>query len=114
MKEFLFIFRSDYSSARMASPEEMQGMMQKWSEWMGGIAAQNKLADKGNRLGTEAVTLKPNNVVTDGPYIEMKESVGGYIVVATDTLDEAMEIAKGCPIFEVGGSVEVRNIVPMG
>jgi hypothetical protein len=54
--------------------------------------------------------VKPTNVVTDGPYTEIKESVGGYTVVKADSLDEAVELAKGCPILTVGGNVEVREI----
>ena len=80
---------------------------------MGSIAAQNKLASPGNRLGFDAKVLKPNDVITDGPYVEMKEMVSGYIIVKTDTIEEAAELAKGCPVLKVGGSVEVRSIIPM-
>jgi hypothetical protein len=91
----------------------MQGILTQWRDWMGGIAAQNKLASPGNRLGFEAKVLKPNDVITDGPYVEMKEMVSGYILVKADTIEEAVEHAKGCPILKVGGSVEVRSIIPM-
>ena len=114
MKEFLLVFRNDYKemAANMA-PEEMQGMMKKWMDWIGGIAAQNKLANSGNRLGNAGQVLRPNGVITDGPYTEIKELIGGYIVVKGETYEEAVELAKGCPILFVGGNVEVRDIVPM-
>ena len=78
--------------------------------WIAGIAAQEKLVDRGNRLVNSGKILKGNGSVSDGPYTEIKELIGGYSVVKTDTLDEAAEIAKGCPILETGGNVEVREI----
>jgi len=94
-----------------ASPEEMQAMTKKWMDWVGNIAAQNKLTDRGNRLvNNQGKVLKPNNLVTDGPYVEIKESIGGYSIVKAKSLDEAVELAKGCPILSLGGNVEVREI----
>src|SRR5579872_5701835 len=98
MKEFIMIFRNDYRPEVRTSPEQMQATMKKWMDWMGSIAAQNKLVSQGNRLGNEGKTVKPGNVVTDGPYVEIKESVGGYIVVRAETVEGAAELAKGCPI----------------
>ena len=113
MNEFVLIFRNDFRPELKFSPDEMQAIMQKWQAWMGGIAADGKLANTGNRLGAEGKTIKPGNLVTNGPYAEIKEIVGGYIIVSADTIDEAADIAKGCPILTVGGNVEVRDIVPM-
>jgi hypothetical protein len=113
MKDFLFLFRNDYKTMSMGSPEEMQNMMKKWMDWIGSIAAQNKLTDRGNRLGGEGKVLRADNVVTDGPYTEIKELLGGYTIVKAETLDEAVELAKGCPILFVGGNVEVRPIDQM-
>ena len=110
MKEFLFIFRNDFNNVPNGSPEEMQAMTKKWMDWIGGIAAQNKLANRGNRLATGGKVVKPNNVITDGPYSEIKESVGGYSIVKVDSYEEAVEIAKGCPVLAMGGNVEVREI----
>ena len=84
-----------------------------WQDWMGSLAAQNKLADRGNRLQVDGRVLKPENVITNGPYVEVKEALGGYIVVWAASLDEAAQLAKGCPIIAAGGSVEIRGIVPM-
>lgn len=113
MNEFALIFRNDFMPEVKFSPDEMQAIMQQWQAWMSGIAAQGKMASTGNRLGGEGKTLKPGNVITNGPYAEIKEIVGGYIIIKSDTIDEATEIAKGCPILTVGGNVEVRNIVPI-
>jgi len=114
MKEFTLIFRNDRQNREfMSSPEQMQAIMKKWMDWMGSIAAQDKLVSTGARLGDEGKTVKPGNVVTDGPYVEIKESLGGFIIIKAASVEEAAEIAKGCPILTVGGNVEVRNIIPM-
>jgi hypothetical protein len=111
MKEFALIFRLKDIADFKPSPEQMQERM----NWLGSIAAQNKLVDKGNTLlpiPGSAKTVKPNNVVTDGPYTEIKEFISGYIVISAENIDEAVEIAKLNPIFEqVGGSIEVREVM---
>jgi hypothetical protein len=111
MKDFLFLFRMNGAPA--GSPDEMQAMTKRWMDWIGGIAAQNKLTDRGNRLFSSGKVVKPGNVITDGPYTEIKESIGGYSIVKANSLEEATELAKGCPGLTVGGSVEVREIREM-
>jgi hypothetical protein len=113
MKDFLFVYRNDYKNQPVGSPEEMQAITKKWMDWIGGIAAQGKLVDRGNRLNNEGKVVRPNNVVTDGPYTEIKELIGGYSIIKAEGYDEAVEIAKGCPIFAFGGNVEVRDINPL-
>ena len=110
MKDFLLIYRSDFSPVPTSSPEEMQASTKRWMDWIGSVAAQNKLTDRGNRLNAQAKVVRPHDVVTDGPYMEIKEAIGGYSIVKAETMDEAVEIAKGCPIYLVGGNVEVRLI----
>ncbi|WP_240911222.1 YciI family protein [Yeosuana marina] len=107
----MMIFRNDYNPSFNPSPEQMQKSIKQWQDWIGGIAAQGKFVET-NRLGFEGKTLKPNNVVTDGPYAEVKEIVGGYIIVKANNMDEAIELAQGCPILAIGGHVEVRNVMP--
>lgn len=113
MDEFVLIFRNDFHPEVKFSPAEMQAILMKWQNWMGGLAAQNKLANRGNRLGAEGKTVSAGNVVTNGPYVEIKEMLSGYIIVRANSIDEAAEIAKACPILDVGGNVEVRDIIPM-
>lgn len=111
MKDFLFVFRTDASRMPKGSPEEMQALTKRWMDWIGSIAAQNKLVDRGNRLmPAVGKVVRPDNVVTDGPYMEIKESVGGYTIIKAASLDEATELAKGCPAISLGGNVEVREI----
>ena len=112
MKEFLFVFRRDFATPTIQpSPQQIQEMMKPWQDWMGSIAAQNKLVSSGNRLASEGKVVKANKVITNGPYVELKEAIGGYILVKTNTLEEAAELAKGCPILSIGGNVEVRPVV---
>jgi hypothetical protein len=113
MKEFLLVFRSDPSKGPRLSPEQLQEISKPWQDWMGSIAAQNKLVERGNRLDFEGATVRPGNVVTDGPYAEIKEILLGYTIVKAASLNEAIELAKGCPILIGGGNVEVRTVVPM-
>ncbi|HEY8513516.1 MAG TPA: YciI family protein [Cyclobacteriaceae bacterium] len=111
MKEFALIFRLKDITDFKPSPEQMQERM----NWLAGIAAQNKLADKGNTLlplPGSAKVVKPGNIVTDGPYTEIKEFVSGYVVVRAESIDEAVELAKANPIFDqVGGNIEVREVL---
>ncbi|MEO5979925.1 MAG: YciI family protein [Chryseolinea sp.] len=110
MKDFLLVYRMDYSKTAHRSPEEMQANTKRWMDWIGGIAAQNKLTDRGNRLHNGGKVLKPNGLVTDGPYTETKESLGGYSIIKAASLEEAVQLASGCPVFSVDGNVEVREI----
>jgi hypothetical protein len=112
MKEFVLIFRNSVTEGAQPSPEQMQELLTGWMNWMGGIAGQDKLASRGNRLSmSEGKTVKPGDVVTDGPYTEVKEFINGYIIVKTATIEEAVAIARECPILQAGGSVEVRKAV---
>jgi hypothetical protein len=112
MKEFALIYRTSKNPDFTPTPAQMQEMMTSWLNWMGGIAARDQLVTKGNRLGLkEAKTVGPDKVVSDGPYTEIKEFINGISVVRAHSLDEAVEMAKGCPILAGGGKVEVRGIV---
>jgi hypothetical protein len=109
MKNFLLVFRTDYSAIPKGTPAEMETMTKRWMDWIGSIAAQNKLIDRGNRLDLSGKVVR-NSVVTNGPYCEIKESIGGYSIVKASNYEEAVALAKDCPIFLQGGSVEVREI----
>jgi hypothetical protein len=111
MKDFALLFRQPSYDYSKASKEEMQAIGKKWQDWVGGIAAQGKLASQGPRLALEGKVLKAGGVVTDGPFVEIRERLGSLIVVKADSLDEATTLAHGCPALDAGGSVEVRQII---
>jgi hypothetical protein len=111
MKEFVMVYRSEPMGEIKLTPEGNLAVSKEWENWMGGIAAQNKLVSPGMRLGNEGRTVKPGNVVTNGPYAEIKEIIGGLSIFRAGSIEEAAEMAKSCPILNVGGNVEVRDII---
>jgi hypothetical protein len=109
MEKFMLIFQGGLKSN--SSPEEMQANMNKWFAWI------EKLSNEGKYAGGEALlpggklVKGKNKTVTDGPYTEGKEIVGGYFIINANNFDEAVEIAKGCPDFEYDSSVQVRQVM---
>jgi len=96
---------------KIASPEQMESWMKQTMDWIGGIAAQNKFVGGTGLLFDGAKVVKPHNVVTNGPFGEIKETIGGFITVKADSVEEAVEFAKGCPVLQgEGNSMEVRRI----
>ena len=110
MKEFIMVYRNAPMADFSPTTEQIEAVEKQWTKWFEGIAAQGKLGG-GFRPGPEGKTARPGNVVTDGPYAELKEILMGVSVLKVDTLDEALEIAKGCPILQVGGTCEVRSLI---
>jgi len=113
MKDYLLVFRTDYSNIPERTAEEMQAITLRWMDWIKSIASKNKLVDKGNRLENSGKVIKANDIVTNGPYTEIKESIGGYTLIKAGSYDDAIEVAKSCPILSFGGNVEVREISPL-
>lgn len=113
MDEFILIFRHE-DGMKVASPEQIQEWMKQTMDWIGSIAAQNKFSG-GNGLpfadARVVMTKGPQKIVTNGPFGDIKETIGGYIIVKAESVDEAVEFAKGCPVLQGdGNSVEVRMI----
>ena len=106
----MLIFRHQDGS-KIASPEQIQKWMEQTMNWIGGIAAQNKFSQGIGLLFEDAKVVGHNNVITNGPFGEIKETIGGCIIVKADSVDEAVEFATGCPILQgEGNTVEVRKI----
>lgn len=113
MAKFMFVYRdskASYDSVSNISPEEMQRLHSKWQTWITEGLQKGWLLDRGNGLKTEGCVVNAQKVVTDGPFVEAKEIVGGYGIVQAENLAVAAEYAKGCPILLRGGSVEVRPL----
>jgi len=110
MKEYALIFRHE-DGQKVASPEQIQIWMKQTMDWIATIAAKNKFVSGTGLPFADARVIHANKTVTNGPFGEIKETIGGYILVKADTVDEAVEFAKGCPILQgEGNSVEVRTI----
>jgi hypothetical protein len=111
MSEFLYLYRG---GERPNSPDAAQKVMQKWVEWMKDLGARGHLKDGGHPLEPGAgKVVRAGKGVTDGPFAEAKDVVGGYTLVEAKDLAQAAELAQGCPILERGGIVEVRAIMKM-
>ncbi len=111
MKEYLLLFRGGDSEMAAQSPEQSQAHMQRWMEWMGNLGKEGKFvsAQPLNKAGKTVTGDK--KIISDGPFMEGKEIVGGYLICKTDTIEDAVEISKGCPLLEFStGIVEVREI----
>ncbi|WP_346318392.1 YciI family protein [Chitinophaga sp. YIM B06452] len=112
MNEFLLVFRRDYKTKEIQpSPEQLQAHLSRWREWFDDLRARDLFARPPQPWESVGKVLKQDKSVTDGPYAEIKESIGGFIVIKAGSYDEAVEIAKGAPILELGGTVEVRMAV---
>ena len=110
-KEYMLIFRNEKSDGGAPpSAEQMQVMMSQWQAWLKGIAATGKYSGT-NRLLSEGRSINSAKVVSDGPYMEVKEMVGGYAIVKAADIDEATEITKSCPNLLYGGKVEIRAVM---
>lgn len=107
MSKFLFVYRDPIPAPPPPSPEEMQEFLALWGQWFGKFPGA--IVDGGDALLPTGRVVKPDGVVSDGPYVEAKEMLGGYSVIEAADYDGAVEIAKACPIAMVGGNVEIRQ-----
>jgi len=109
MSEFVLLFRRDYKTKEIQpNQDQMQEHLKHWQAWFGGLAAGNKLTRPVQRIEQDGRISKQYNSVLTGPYIEVKESIGGLVFIQAADYDEAVEIAKTCPVLELDGSVEIR------
>lgn len=114
MSNFLYLFRGGEESFQKLSQEEKQAHMEVWGAWMGKLQEKGQLLD-GFPLVADGKVVKNNGeLVTNGPYAEGSELVGGYLIVVAKDIGEAVAISKSCPIFDYEGSnIEVREILTM-
>lgn len=111
MKEFMLIFRHENVTGKV-SPEQMQTWMKQQMEWVSGIAAQNKFVRGTGLIFDDAKVVHHDKLVTNGPFGEIKETLGGYVIVRAESSEEAAEMAKGTPILQgEGNTVEIRQMV---
>lgn len=114
MKEFLLLIRENLDTYGKMTPQQMQEDIAKHVKWVEGLVkngnfkAGNPLMPMGNHIKGK------DKVVTDGPYIELKEGVSGYYFLLANSLEEATEIAKGCPSLALDSKVEVREVIQTG
>ena len=111
MSEFVFLYRG---GDRSGSPEEMQQVLQKWMAWFKDLTDKGHLKDRGQPLERAGKLVKgKQTAVTDGPFAEAKDVIGGYTLIEARDLGEAVELSKGCPILQREGMVEVRPVMKL-
>ena len=114
MDEFILIFRHEDGN-KVASPEQVQVWMKQTMDWIAGIVAQSKFVQGVGLPFDDSRVVWHNDVVTTGPFGAVKETIGGYIIVKANSINEAVEMAKGSPVLQGdGNSVEVRRMATDG
>ena len=110
---YMFVFREP-ADAPPPSPSEMQATFQQWMDWVAAMRKKGQYLD-GDPLEPEGRILRGprGGKVTDGPFTEAKEVVAGYMLIKARSFAAAASIARACPVYTCGGSVEVRRIMPM-
>jgi hypothetical protein len=113
MAKFMLLLHENPDSLKNYSAQEMQKVIEKYNAWSGKLAQSGKLLG-GEKLSEEGgkrlVRKKGDVVVTDGPYSETKEVVGGYFVVEAKSYEEAVDMSRSCPHLEFGGVIDVRKV----
>jgi hypothetical protein len=111
MEKFMLIFQGGQKTAM--TPEELQAHMGKWIAW------KEKLEKSGRYVTSDPLfpggkqVSGPGKTVTDGPYTEGKEVIGGFFIITAKDMAEAVSIAQDCPDYDLGGSVQVRQVMKM-
>jgi hypothetical protein len=108
--EFMLIFRGDAGEQHDLSPSQLQAHVEKWYRWSDELSRQGR-RNTGAALDSPAAAVRGHDrVVTDGPYAESKDLVTGSMIFEADSLEDAIDVARSCPTYEFGGSVEVRPV----
>ncbi|MCI5054756.1 MAG: YciI family protein [Flavobacteriales bacterium] len=112
VNEFMLMFRFTPNFDYQPTQEELSDMRNQWGEFIGNVVMQEKLVYT-HQLGFEGKKVNSDLTVKDEIVIENNFTLGGNMVVKANSIEEATEIAKGSPILKMGGTVEIRNIIPM-
>lgn len=110
--DFMMLFRLEPDMSYQPTANELAEQKKQWGGWIGSIAAQARLVNT-NQLGFTGKQLQANLSVKEGIHVSDKTTIGGNMVVKAESIDDAIDMAKGCPILLIGGSVEVRSMIPM-
>ncbi len=113
MADYMLLLYENPTDFSDVSPEEMQAIIGKYSAWRDSLAEEGRLVGSNKLTDGEGRVLKGGNGdlrVTDGPFSETKEVIGGYFTIRAASYDEAVEVSKGCPHLGFGGTIEIREI----
>lgn len=113
MPKYMLFLHEDQGQFDNRTHDEMMRIITEYSAWAQKMRNENRFAG-GEKLTEDAgKVLRPKGgkvVVTDGPYAESREIVGGYFAIVAGSYEEACEVARECPHLKYGGRVEVRQI----
>ena len=111
MQKYLYLFRGGDEMMAAMSPEEVEAHMGEWRVWMQVLAEKGQLIDGEPLFAEGRQVTHSGSVITDGPFAEGAEIVGGYLMINATSLDEAVELSKGCPILQAeDANIEIRQI----
>jgi hypothetical protein len=116
MSEFVLLYRDSVEARqqRMGSPNQAQQEMTKWQAWFKEMTEKGQLKTLGQPLDLVGKVIGgKKRTITDGPFSETKDVIGGYSVIVAKDLNDAAQIGSGCPILDAGGTVEVRPVRQM-
>jgi hypothetical protein len=113
LKEFILLFRGGSERIKDQSPEEFLAHMEQWKKWLSDLGRDRKVVAAQPLIAAGRHIVGKERIVVDGPFAEGKEILGGYLICKAATYDEAVAIANGCPVLDIDGIVEVREIAGM-
>jgi hypothetical protein len=112
--EYMLLFRGTHWDKSLF-PEEIQNVMDQWISWFDRLTQQGRIKSAHPLMPEgQIVSWKKGQTVTDGPFAESKEAIAGYFLLRVKDRNEAVEIAKECPVLKYGVTVEVRPVVDPG
>jgi hypothetical protein len=116
MNDFVYLFRISPAAQQeaMGTPERAQQSMQRWLAWIGELEASGNLKQRGQPLERAGKIVRgKQKMITDGPFTEAKDIVSGFLIVQARDAAHAAELAKGCPILDGDGAVEIRPVMKL-
>ena len=114
MAKFMFLQRGGCEERPEMTPAQMKAGMKAWMDWVSEGQRDGWLIDPGSPLGGTGAVVHPDHTVTDGPFAESKELVGGYTIIEADDLASACEFARQTVKLAGGGRIEVRPFANVG
>jgi hypothetical protein len=109
MDEYVLVLRLPEDEV-IIKPEQREQKLAQWDQWFAAIEKKGRLVPS-KRLGPDGTVMTGNEMQTDGPFVEVKEQIIGFVVVLAESMSDACELAKNCPVFSLDGSVEVRPVI---
>ena len=112
MAQFMLLIRGGYEAQDDLTPAEIEAAIQRYRDWANSLRERHCLIEAVKLDSSQGKRLvkKDGRIVVDGPFVETKETIGGYFTIEVDSYEAALRIAKESPIFDEGGDIEIRRI----